>query len=253
MDFQVLISTMNEDPASFRDLNIPALVISQNGTEYNESSGNFKFLSFNERGLSKSRNRAIQYSTADTALIADDDVIFCEDFEKKIKAGFAQFPDADILTFKIITPSGEPYKNYSTDAFKHTRSSIFKVSSVEIVLRPDKIREAQLEFDEQFGLGATYPSSEEMIFLNDALSKGLNIYFVPEYIVSHPLESSGKILDEKFFLSKGALIRRLYGTSLHLGFGLAFLLKQFMKPQKSISLFRAISESMKGFNSIAKS
>jgi glycosyltransferase involved in cell wall biosynthesis len=251
MDFQVLISTMNEDPASFRDLNIPTLVISQNATEYNESSENFKFLSFNERGLSKSRNRAIQNSTADTALIADDDVIFCEDFEKKIKAGFTQFPDADILTFKIITPSGEPYKNYSTDAFKHNRSSIFKVSSVEIVLRPDKVREAQLKFDEQFGLGATFPSSEEMIFLNDALSKGLNIYFVPEYIVSHPLESSGKILDEKYFRSKGALVRRLYGTSPQLWLGFAFMVKQLLKPQKSISLIHSIKESIKGFNSIS--
>ncbi len=252
MDFQVLISTMNEDPTAFRNLNVPALVISQNDSNHQEISGNFTFLSFNEGGLSKSRNRAIEHAIAEIALIADDDVVFCEDFRKKIKAGFDQFPDADILTFKILTPSGESYKNYSSQAFKHSRSSIYKVSSVEIVVRPKRIREAGLKFDERFGLGATYPSGEEMIFLNDALNKGLNIYYIPEFIICHPVESSGKILDDFFFRSKGALIRRLYGVSIHLGLGFAFLAKQLLKPHKSISLFSSIKESIKGFNSITR-
>ncbi|MEB2777507.1 glycosyltransferase family A protein [Algoriphagus sp. D3-2-R+10] len=241
---------MNEDPTSFKRLAISTLVISQNATAYEESSQDFMFLSFNERGLSKSRNRAIGQATAKFALIADDDVSFCENFEKKIETGFKQFPDADILTFKILTPSGEAYKKYAPNAFKHDRSSIYKVSSVEIVIRPDRVRNAGLQFDENFGLGAVYPSSEEMIFLNDALNKGLNIYFIPEYIVVHPVESSGKILDRDFYRSKGALIRRLYGSSMFLCIGIAFLIKQILKPQRSISLLSSIKESVKGFNSI---
>lgn len=241
---------MNANPMSFRSMESSTLVISQNTSGHEESKDGFRFLSFNEYGLSKSRNRAIHHATSDIALIADDDVSFCENYENKIKTAFDQFPDADILTFKILTPSGQPYKNYSEEAFKHTRSSIFKVSSVEIVIKLDKVREAQLQFDEQFGLGSTYPSSEEMIFLNDALDKGFNMYFIPEYIVCHPVESSGKVLDESFFRSKGALVRRLYGSSIHLGIGFAFLFKQFLKSQKSISLFSAIKESFKGFTSV---
>ncbi|WP_425639525.1 glycosyltransferase family 2 protein [Algoriphagus yeomjeoni] len=251
MDFQILISTMNEDPTSFRDLNIPALVISQNAAGHRESGTDFQFFSFNERGLSKSRNRAIEHSTADIALIADDDVVFTDDLQSKIKAGFAKFPDADILTFKILTPSGQPYKNYANNAFKHDRSSIYKVSSVEMVVKVSKLKEAGLKFDERFGLGTSYPSGEEMIFLNDALNKGLNIYFIPEYIVSHPLESSGKILDDKYFRSKGALIRRLYGKSPQLWLGVAFMVKQLLKPNKSISVIHSVKESIKGFNSIS--
>lgn len=252
MDFQVLISTMNEDPTSFRDMGFSTLVISQNAKGHQESSGDLEFISFNERGLSKSRNRAIENADADIVLIADDDVVFSEDIEKKITAGFAEYPDADILTFMISTPSGEPYKNYSNKSFKHNRSSIYKVSSVEMVVKLSSLKKAGLKFDERFGLGTTYPSGEEMIFLNDALDKGFNIYFIPEYIVSHPLESSGKILDEKYFRSKGALIRRIYGTSPQLWLGFAFMLKQLLKPQKSISLIHSVKESIKGFNSISR-
>lgn len=241
---------MNEDPTSFKNLNIPVLVISQNSTGRKDSSTDFEFISFKERGLSKSRNRAIEHSIAEIALIADDDVVFSEDMEQKIKAGFAQFPDADILTFKIMTPTGEPYKNYSKNAFKHDRSSIYRVSSVEMVVKLSKLKEAGVKFDERFGLGGIYSSGEEMIFLNDALDHGLNIYFIPEYIVSHPLESSGKILDEKYFRSKGALVRRLYGLSPQLWLGFAFMVKQVLKPQKSISLIHSVKESIKGFNSI---
>lgn len=250
MGFQVLISTMNPNPERFMGYGFSTLVISQNSTEKEVREENFTFLSFDEIGLSKSRNKALDNATKDIALISDDDLIYCEGFENKIQAAFDQFPDADILTFKIITPEGKPYKNYSSESFKHDRSSIYKVSSVEIVVRIKSLKDAGVKFDENFGLGSKFPSGEETIFLNDAISKGLNLYFVPEYIVCHPLESSGKILDEKYFRSKGALIKRLYGNSLFLGLGFAFLFKQFLKSSRTISLRDSIKESLKGFNSI---
>lgn len=250
MDLQVLISTMNPDPNSFKDLGFSTLVISQNSKGEIVNSDQFQFLSFNEKGLSKSRNRAIDSSTAKYGVIADDDVRFCEDFEKKIKNGFIQYPDADILTFKILTPDAQPYKNYGSTSFKHSRSTIYKVSSVEIVVRLDKIKKAGLRFDERFGLGAEFKSSEEMIFLNDALDAGLKLYYIPEFLVIHPKESSGKILDGNFFKSKGALVKRLYKKSIYFVLGLVFLIKQLVKSNKTIPVTSAIKEIVKGYNSI---
>lgn len=252
MDFQVLISTMNPSPDSFKGKNFNVLVISQNQTGIHFQDENLEFISFDEKGLSKSRNRALENGKAELGLIADDDVAFCEDFDAKIKKAFQEFPDADIITFKILTPTGENYKNYPESSFKHTRKSIYTVSSVEIVFKLERLKKAGIKFDERFGLGASYPSGEETIFLNDAMNKGLNIYFVPEYIVMHPLESSGKILDASYYKSKGALIKRLYGYSFNLVLGMAFLIKQYLKPQKSISFFSSFKESLIGFNSINK-
>lgn len=250
MDIQVLISTTNPNPSDFYNLESDTLIISQNDKGKEVNKERFKFLSFDEKGLSKSRNRAIQESNADIALIADDDLQYCDNFEEKIQNAFGKFPDADILTFKIITPEGQPYKNYSEKTFKHSRSSIYKVSSVEIVLKLSSIKSAGLGFDERFGLGAGYKSGEETIFLNDALDAGLNIYFIPENIVIHPIESSGKVLDQNFFFSKGALVRRMYSGSINVLLGIIFLIKQIAKKQNTLTLADSIKATIKGFRSL---
>lgn len=242
---------MNPDPNSFKGLGFSTLVISQNPFGKVLETDDFRFLSFDEVGLSKSRNRAIAHSSAKYGVIADDDVQFCEGFQEKIQESFLKYPDADILTFKILTPDERPYKNYKTSSFLHNRSSIYRVSSVEIVVRLDKVKQAGLKFDEQFGLGAEYKSSEEMIFLNDALDAGLKLYYIPEFLVIHPKESSGKVLDENFFRSKGALVKRLYKNSPYFWLGVIFLLKQLVKPNKTITLTSSIKEIVKGYKSIS--
>lgn len=250
MDIQVLISTTNPNPEDFYNLDFDKVIISQNDKGQVENRELVKFLSFDEKGLSKSRNRAIQESDADIGLIADDDLKYCENFEEKIHNAFQKYPDADILTFKIVTPEGQPYKNYSDKPFKHSRTSIYRVSSVEIVLKLSSIKSAGLTFDERFGLGATFKSGEETIFLNDALDAGLKIYFIPENIVIHPIESSGKILDQNFFFSKGALIKRMYVNSIFLLFGIIFLVKQVAKKQNTLPLTASIMAISKGFQSL---
>lgn len=250
MDFQVLISTQNPDPNAFRKLGFNKLIISQNPIGVGLDEDTLKFISVDETGLSKSRNRALQECEATFALIADDDLEYCEDFEDKVAAGFRQFPDADILTYKIISPEGKPYKSYKASAFKHTRTSIYKVSSVEMVFRMSSVKAKGLRFDERFGLGSEFKSGEETIFLNDALDAGMNLYYIPEYLVIHPIESSGKLLDLNFFYSKGALIKRLYGGSFKLILGLLFLIKQVTKPQNKLTLAASIQAIKKGYYSI---
>lgn len=251
MVFQILISTLNPKSNDFEGLPAPALVISQNSIGEEVQSENLTFLSFNERGLSKSRNRAIKNSNANFALISDEDVKFVDDVEEKVVNAFQNYPDADILTFKIETPEGECYKNsYSEESFEHTRSSIYRVSSVEIAIKVTSIKKKGLMFDERFGLGAKYPSGEEVIFLNDALNAGLKVRYVPETIVFHPRESSGKVLDKNFYRSKGAVVKRLYGFSPSLTLGILFLGKQFVKKGKMLSFVSAIKEASLGYFSI---
>ncbi|WP_373399206.1 glycosyltransferase family A protein [Algoriphagus halophilus] len=119
-------------------------MISQNQTGIHFQDENLEFISFDEKGLSKSRNRALENGKAELGLIADDDVAFCENFDAKIKKAFQEFPDADIITFKILTPTGENYKNYPESSFKHTRKSIYTVSSVEIVFKLERLKKLEL-------------------------------------------------------------------------------------------------------------
>jgi len=246
--FQVLISTLQSDPTRFLGFEVPVLVISQSGKNDRFKSESLEFIAFDERGLSRSRNRAIENTSAEIALLADDDVSFVPDFDQKIIASFAKYPDAAIITFRVRTPEGLPYKNsYRKTSFIHTSTSIYKTSSIEIALRPEKIRSCGLRFDERFGLGASYPSGEEVIFLNDCIKAGLTLRYVPEEIVIHPHESSGKVLNESYFRSKGAVVRRLYGFSPQLIIGMGFLLKQLVKSQKKVSFAAALRAILQGF------
>ncbi|MDN3204755.1 glycosyltransferase family 2 protein [Algoriphagus sediminis] len=231
-------------------MNFDRLVISQNPFGTKRDEPDFRFLSFDEKGLSKSRNRALDLAEAEIVMIADDDLEYCEGFWAKIKKAFNDFPEADGITFKIITPEGAPYKPYPSKAFKHSRKSIFNVSSVEMVFRLDSLKKHGIRFDENFGLGAKFKSGEETIILNDALDKGLNLFFVPENIVIHPLESSGKVLDENFFYSKGALIKRMFHNSGFMILGFLFLMKQVLKSQNQLTLAASIKAIRKGFQAV---
>ena len=58
-------------------------------------------LNYHERGLSRSRNRALDASNGDICVIADDDMYYEEDYEKVINAAYAEFPIADVIAFHV--------------------------------------------------------------------------------------------------------------------------------------------------------
>lgn len=172
-----------------------------------------EYLNFYERGLSKSRNRCLENAQADFCLITDNDTYLNDKAISIIEEAFLDYPDADVLTFQVETPEGELYKSYKEKFFWHDKLSLAKVSSVEIAFRRKSILHNNIKFDEDFGLGSYYPTSEEYIFLVDALNKGLKIGYVPEVIVYHPKESSGGDFSNKELVyAKGAMISRVFGT-----------------------------------------
>ncbi|MDR7017303.1 glycosyltransferase [Acinetobacter sp. 3657] len=215
------------------------IVINQCVDEIHE---NKSFLNFYERGLSRSRNRGLEKSNSDICLITDNDTFFNDNMEDVIKKAFSDYPDADILTFQVETPEGELYKNYKENFFWHNKLSLAKVSSVEIAFRRESILKTNIKFDEDFGLGSYFPTSEEYIFLADAFSKGLKIGYVPKVIVYHPKESSGGAFTNKELVyAKGAMINRIFGKK---GILICFLfsLKKYRYSGMSfLSFFKLLS------------
>jgi len=164
-----------------------------------------------EKGLSKNRNRLIQQARADICLIADDDIQLMVDAEEKILNAFYDNPDADIITFQIESSFTGISKNYAKEPFWYDFKKLAHVSSIEIAFRRKSIETHELYFDEDFGLGTTYPIGEEYIFLTDAYKKGLKILYCPEVIVSHPHPSSGGKLENEILFARGAVFARVFG------------------------------------------
>lgn len=182
---------------------------------------------YQETGLSRSRNRALQHATADLCLIGDDDVSYPESAAAIVAEAFLHNPSADIITFQTFTPDGVPFKRYGTRQHWHTSRSIMRVTSCEIALKTRAVRSAGLRFDEQFGLGADFPTGEENIFLLDALRRGLHILYIPVPVAVHPAYSSGgDFLNHELIAAKGAMFRRMFGAASWV-VALAFACKKY--------------------------
>lgn len=234
-----------------KKLTANTLIINQTDNNDIIKQNNVKMMNFNEIGLSKSRNRAIENSTEDICIITDDDVKFKDNIFKEIEELFNRYPDVDIFTFKYDKYNKRLNKNYIKKPFIHDKFSIAKVSSIEIVFRRKSIIDNNIRFDEKFGLNAMYLSGEENIFLKDALDKGLKIMFYPLIIAEHPDETSTSTWSDNKIFSKGALFYRLYGNLAYILI-LVFGIKKYKEYNDKCSFLRFMKLIFKGLKNYKK-
>lgn len=202
------------------------LIINQSERTDHAAHNNANVFHYQEKGLSRSRNKAVQKATADICLIADDDVTFLQSAKDIVLQAFVDNPLADIITFQACLPSGAPYKTYAAKQKWHTQRSLMRVVSWEIAFRKESIVRADLSFDERFGLGAKFATGEENIFLLDGLRQGLKILYVPIPIVLHPEQSSGGNFDDAgLIIAKGAMFYRMFSYKAYF-IALLFALKK---------------------------
>ena len=128
------------------------------------SRSDIKYKQILSKGLSKNRNFALTHASGDVCLIADDDVIYHKNFFDEILKAFKENKQADIITFQVRSPNNEPmFKIYPKKGSWHDIGSVHWISSIEIAFRREKIQEANLKFDEFFGLNSIFGSGEENI------------------------------------------------------------------------------------------
>ena len=243
MYIEVIMSTMyreniNELMIENKNIKGNLLIINQTNNKKQYKLNNIRMINYSERGLSKSRNRAIENSKADICLIADDDIIYKKDYIEIIQDLFNKNPNIDVITLRVDTPEGIPFKKYRKKSFIHNKFTIFKVSSISIAFRRNSILENNIKFDESFGLGAQFATGEEAIFLNDCISKGLRVKYEPISLVIHPFISSGKIFNENQLFAKGALMARLFGNGCYI-INLIFALKKYKFYRNKYSILKA--------------
>jgi glycosyltransferase involved in cell wall biosynthesis len=259
ISLEILISTKDRDNLDFLN-NIfvnnnahsnPILIINQT-QNLNFScphSDNINLINVNEIGLSKSRNLAIANAKADICLLADDDIVYENNFESIILNAFNLNPTADIITFKMNDFKGNSFKDYPIIK-KHNKKSLSFVNSVVIAFRRNSIISNKVFFDENFGLGSTFQTADEYVFLRNALNLNLNIVFHNEVILSHPVDSSGKdVASDRILFAKGALFYKYYNI---LSFLKLIHYLYLMLKFKYISLGQVINKYLIGVKGIIK-
>ncbi|MBQ7261546.1 MAG: glycosyltransferase family 2 protein [Lachnospiraceae bacterium] len=160
------------------------------------------FIESSERGLSRSRNMAIEKAEADICIFCDNDVEYVSGYERLILRAFEKHKDADVLVF-YIRRKEKPVPNYQREK-RMGYLSVLKIFSPEIAFRRGNIKD--IRFDTLFGAGARFQMGEENIFLYDCLKKGKKIYYIPVKIADLRQEESTwfKGYDKEFFIARGA-------------------------------------------------
>ena len=227
MNLEVLISCMNQQNMKIAEqtgIQSDALIINQcPQLEYsddassdrntfavqNSSHGNIRMLSTNTRGLSKSRNLAIQHAVGDVCLLCDDDEQLDSSYEKIILNAYEALPEADIICFRIANqPSRLKQKEQ-----RLTKWTAMRIASWQITFRRESIINSGIRFDENMGAGTGNGGGEEVKFLRDCIRAGLKAYYVPNSIgtVAQTESTWFKGFDRDFFYRRGVTNRYMLG------------------------------------------
>lgn len=261
MTFSVLLSAMFLQDENYIDtLNITsdAVVINQCDcvdekrivrTSRSGSEQKVDFISTTERGLSRSRNMAIDMCDSDICILCDNDVEYEPHYEETICRAFEEHPEADLIVFFIKRPER------SRPIFGKIRRmgylSVLKIFSPEIAFRKKSIE--GIRFDIEFGAGSKYYMGEENLFLYECLKQHKKIVYVPTKIATLRDEQSTwfKGYGRDYFVTRGAnyaAMSRLFGPILNLQFALRKT--RLYKPETSfwnaLSWMREGAKEIKG-------
>lgn len=263
MKTEVLVSTMNiknqedfEEKINKMNIKGKSLTINQITKKDIKTTTILKqknrILSYYEKGLSKSRNRAIENSNEEILLISDDDMIYSSEYEKTIIKAYEKYKDADIIAFVVENENKDRAKKILNKTKIRYLMSM-KLQSVQLTMKSKSITDNKMKFDEDFGAGSMFFMGEENIFLFDCLRKKMKIYYVPEKIA---ILKDGKSswfdgYNERYFRSRGASFYRM-SKVLFLPLILQFAIRKRKLYNKEMGMIKTLLEMYKGKNEYIK-
>jgi glycosyltransferase involved in cell wall biosynthesis len=210
---EVLVSTMNQSDFSLikkMNLNSDAIIANQGDVEaFGEqkiSNGIVKMITTTGRGLGKNRNIGLRFASGDICLIADDDLMYEDDYVEKVVSGFHEIKDADIILFNVRSEDENEKHILITDIKKIGFMNFARWGSVRVAFKRNSIQQHDITFNSDFGSGSKYGSGEDSLFLRQALRNGLKIYTHPSNIaVLRKSESTWFTgYNDKYFFNAGA-------------------------------------------------
>lgn len=259
MTLEVLMSCMHRQDAALVErsgLTGDVVMINQCDREgfaqYDTLRGSVRMFSTTQRGLTKSRNLAIEQAKADICMVCDDDEIFVPDYERRILKTYQDIPQADVIIFKMVDrPS-----SFSDKVRRLKFPQTMKVSSWQISFRRQRLLDTGVRFDPLLGAGTGNGAEEELKFLLDCQRSGLRIYYAPVEIASVAQESSTWFsgFDETFFENRGATTRYILGAPMAALYGVYYVLRKGKLYRQTITPGRALKAIFRGIreNRISK-
>ena len=229
---QILIAAVNQDKEKLPEsmnLQCDAVIVNQcgrNGKEtFNWNGHKILWIDSDEKGVGRSRNRALLASDHEFIQFADEDIRYHDGYADKIVKEFDAHPEADVFLCDIKSPE-DRQGQINTSYHKVNWTNYGRYGACAICARTDVIKKNNIAFSKMFGGGTRYSAGEDSIFLHDCLKYGIRMY-------SQPIElgvESGRPstwfhgYTEKYFYDRGVLYYFLYGP-MAIPFGTRYVLK----------------------------
>lgn len=200
------------------NLQTDAVIINQcdiDKAEQEEIDGHaVRMYSYSQRGVGKSRNNALLNAEGDICLLADDDVIYVDGYEKIILDAFDRYPDGDVILFRVdsLNPDRPIDKIKKSGRLREYHAT--SCGTWNVAFRRERIQKSNIWFSLLFGGGAKYGSGEDSLFIHELFRKKLHVYGMQEKIANVEQSASTWFqgYTSKYFKDKGAAYRAIYGS-----------------------------------------
>lgn len=220
MKLEVLISTMHrEDHLLLSEMHIAsdAVVVNQcdrNEVEVFEHNGHtVKWLSLAERGVGLSRNTAMMRATADILLFADDDIVYCDNYEQLVLDAFRENPKADVILFNFESLNPDRPEAITKKTHRLRWYNCLRYGAFRIAIRREALLRKNLSFSLLFGGGARHSAGEDNLFITNCTQARLRVIAYTAVLGTVRQEESTwfRGYDEKYYRDRGALFAAMYG------------------------------------------
>ncbi len=259
MNIQTLVVTTDQkDYSLLKKMNIqtPAIVGNQCDRdeieEFSYGGNPVKWLSLHERGVGLNRNTVLMRSEADVCVLADDDMVFIDGYEKVVSDLFDRYPHTDVLIFNLNQKSPTIYKN--SNVKKIHRFNYGKYGAARLAFRRESVQFNNICFHLLFGGGAKYSSGEDSIFLYECLKRKLRVLAVPVAIAELTSDRESTWFQgytDDFFFDKGVFY---YALDRNMGRFIALYncFKHRNSRYKQYGWKKAYRQMLRGIHSVKK-
>lgn len=245
--FSIILATYGEAPflprfvkalaaSRFRDFEL--LIADQNGDDRHvdlvrklEGDIAVRHLRVDRPGLSYARNTALKLAAGKIICFPDDDCFYGPEVLSRVSDVFSH-NELEFVCCSCRDEEGGGLLPYTplTEEVPVTILNFFKATtSIGLFVRADRC----FQFDENFGLGARFPSCEEMDFTYQMLAAGRRGRYFSDVDIFHPRTHVSEVAKVyRNSIGHGAFIRKHLFTNLafFFGFGLPTLVfKPFVK------------------------